>query len=77
MSLPSGAGTHYATVERLPGLSVCFIHPLHAATARWLLWARRPEDIDRLLHGRQAGGQQQLRRSTARSSKYEECHVVS
>jgi len=45
-------------------LSVRFIRPLHAPPAGLLLWARRPGDIDRLLHGRRAGGQQQLRRST-------------
>ena len=45
-------------------LSVRFIRPLHAPPAGLLLWARRPGDIDRLLHGRRAGGQQQLRRGT-------------
>jgi len=32
--------------------SVCLSHPAAAAAAGLLLWARRPEDIDRLLHGR-------------------------
>ena len=55
-------------------LSVCpFRLPLHAATAGLLLRARRPGDIDRLLHGLRAGGQQQRRRS----SKCGQCHVVS
>jgi len=57
--------------------SVCPIRPPQAAAASLLLWARRPRDIDRLLHGRWAGGQQQARRSTARSSKWGQCHVVS
>jgi len=42
--------------------------PPHAAAADLLLWARRPRDIDRLLHGRrsaaaapQHGAQQQKR----------------
>jgi len=33
-------------------LSVCPIRPSHTAAAGLLLWARRPGDIDRLLHGR-------------------------
>jgi len=33
-------------------LSVCPIRPPYAAAAGLLLWARRVEDIDRLLHGR-------------------------
>jgi len=37
-----------------------------------LLWARRPGDIDRFLHGRQPVGQQQSRRS-----RCGQCHVVS
>ena len=53
--------------------SVCPIRPPHAAAAGLLLWTRRPGDIDRLLHGRRAGGQQQPRRS----SKCGQCHVVS
>ena len=58
-------------------LSVCPIRPPQSAAAGLLLWARRPRDIDRLLHGRQVGGQQQPRRSMARGSKCGECHVVS
>jgi len=42
-----------------------------------LLWARLPGDIDRLLHGRWAGVQQQPRRSTALSGKCGQCHVIS
>jgi len=42
-----------------------------------LLWAQKLGDIDRLLHGWRAGGQQQRRHSTARSSKCGQCHVVS
>jgi len=38
-----------------------------------LLWARRPGDVDRFLHGRRPVGQQQSRRS----SKCGQCHVVS
>jgi len=34
--------------------SVCPICQLHAAAVGLLLWARKPGDIDRLLHG--AGG---------------------
>jgi len=40
-----------------------------------LLWARRPGNIDRLLHDWRAGDQQQPHRSTARSSKCEEYQV--
>jgi len=40
-------------------LSVCHIWQQRAAAAGWLLWARRPGDIDQLLHDRRAGGQQQ------------------
>ena len=54
-----------ASGRRTPLLRVCC-----------LLWVRRLGDTDRLLHGRRAGGQQQPRRSTARSSKCGECHVV-
>jgi len=39
--------------------SVCPIRP-----PGLLLWARRAGDIDRLLHGRLVGGQQQPRRSS-------------
>jgi len=47
-------------------LSVCSIRPAQrAAAAGLLLWARRPGDIDRLLHGWWAGGQQQPRRGSA------------
>jgi len=47
--------------------SVCLSRrPPHAADTSLLLWARQPGDIDRLLHGRLAGGQQQLRRSGVR-----------
>jgi len=42
-----------------------------------LLRARRTGDIDRLLHDRQAGAQQQRRRSTARGSKCGQWRVVS
>jgi len=62
----------YASVGRP---SDCPIRPLYAAAAGLLLWARQPGDIDRLLHGR--SGQQQPRRSTARSSKCGQCNVVS
>jgi len=46
----------YETVGRP---SVCLsvrsiIRPPHAAVAGLLLWARRPGDIDRLLHGRRS-----------------------
>jgi len=34
------------------------VRPPHAAAANLLLWAQQPEDNDRLLHDRQAGGQQ-------------------
>jgi len=37
----------------------------HAAAAGLLLWARRPGDVDRLLHDRRL------------SRKCEQCHVVS
>ena len=40
-------GLYYASVVRL---SVCLIQPPQAAAAGLLLWARRPGDIDRLLH---------------------------
>jgi len=48
-----------------------FVRFFHPAAARrccgdLLLWARQPADIERLLHDRRAGGQQQPRRSTAR-----------
>ena len=67
----------YATVGRPSvSLSVCPIRLPHAAAAGLLLWARRPGDIDRLLHGRRAGGQQQPRRNTTRSGKCGQCHVV-
>jgi len=36
----------------------------HTVAAGLLLWNRRAGDIDRLLHGGQAGGQQQPRRSS-------------
>ena len=43
-------------------LSVCpIIRPPHSAAAGLLLCARRAGDIDRLLHGRPAGVQQQMR----------------
>jgi len=58
-------------------LSVCPIRSPHVAAAGLLLWARKLGDIDRLLHGWRAGGQQQRRHSTARSSKCGQCHVVS
>ena len=65
-------------------LSVCLslsvypiIRPPHAAAACLLLWVREAGYIDRSLHGRRAGGQQQPRRSTARSSNCGQCHVVS
>jgi len=48
----------------------------HAAAAGLLLWARRPGNIDLVLHGRRVGVQQQPRRSTARSSKCGQCHAV-
>ena len=55
-------------------LSVCPVRPPHAADAGLLPRARRPGDIDRLLHG---GQQQQPRRSTARSSEScGHCHIV-
>ena len=57
----------YATVVRP---SVCL-------SVRPLVWAWRPGDIDQLLHGQWAGGQQQLRRSTALDSKCGECHAIS
>ena len=50
-------GRVYVTVEHpsiCPSLclSICpIIWPLHAAVADLLLWARRPGDTDRLLHG--------------------------
>ena len=70
----------YATVGR-PSVRLCVCPsvswPPHAAAAGLLLWARRPGDIDRLLHGRRAGGQQQPRRSTAHSSECGQYHVVS
>jgi len=47
-------------------LSVRPIRPLHVADAGLLLWTRLTKDIDRLLHGRRAGGQQQTRRSSVR-----------
>jgi len=59
----------YANVGR-PSVrpSVCPIRPPHADAAGLLLWARRPGDIDRLLHSRrsaaaapQHGTQQQMR----------------
>jgi len=46
--------------------SVCPIRPLHVADAGLLLWTRLTKDIDRLLHGRRAGRQQQTRRSSVR-----------
>ena len=52
---------------------VCPIRPPHAADAGLLLCAQRAGDIRGLL----SGAQQQLRRSTARSSKRGQCHVVS
>jgi len=71
----------YLSVRPSVRLSVCppvsLSNPPHAADAGLLLWARLTGDIDRLLHGRWAGGQQQPRRSTARSSKRGQCHVVS
>jgi len=54
-------------------LSVCPVRPLNAAAVGLLLLARRAGDIDRLL----LGAQHQLRRSTARSSRWGQCHVVS
>jgi len=56
------SSTVYATVGR-PSVrpSVCPIRPPHDAAAGLLLWARRPGDIDRLLHGQPAGGHQQPR----------------
>jgi len=39
--------------------------PLHATAADLLLWDRRPGDIDRLLHCRRGGGQQQPWRTAA------------
>jgi len=55
-------------------LPVCPVRPPHAADAGLLPRARRPGDIDRLLHG---GQQQQPRRSTARSSEScGQCHIV-
>jgi len=48
------------------------MRPPHGPAAGLLLWHG-----DRLLHGRRAGGQQQPRGSTARSSKCGVCHVVS
>jgi len=41
----------------------------HATAACLLLWAQRARDVDQLLHGTQAGGQQQPRRSTPCNSK--------
>ena len=51
---------------RLPHLAAA-----HAAAAGWLLWARQPGDIDRLLHERRAGGQQQ--QSVTRLILFEQC----
>ena len=64
-----GAGSMQLSGVRLSVcLSVCPIRPPHAAAAGLLLWARRPEDLDRLLHGRrsaaaapQHGGKQHMR----------------
>jgi len=76
----------YVTVERpsvcppvCPSvLSVCSIRPPHASAAGLLLCALGgARHIDRLLHGWRAGAQQQRRRSTALSSKCEQCHVDS
>ena len=54
-------------------LSVCpFRLPLHAATAGLLLRARRPGDIDGLLHGLRAGGQQQQMRAVPRCQPTQE-----
>ena len=58
-------------------MSVRPIRPPRAAAAGLLMWVRWLEDIDRLLHGQWAGGQQQPRRSTARNSKCGQRHVVS
>jgi len=74
LALPArGAGSMQLSAVRL---SVCPIRPPHAAGTGLLTWARRPGVVDRLLHGHPAGGQQQPRRSTARSSKCGQCHVV-
>jgi len=56
-------------------LSVCPIRPQHAAAVGLLLCVRQPGEIDRLLHGWLAGGQQQQRRSTARSSRGSRLHT--
>jgi len=53
------------------------MRPPHTAAVGLLLWAQRPGDIYRLLHGWRAGGQQQPRRSTVRSSTCGHCHVVN
>ena len=62
----------YATVGR-PSVrpSVCPIRPPHAAAAGWLLWARRPGDIDRLLHG---CGPAVI---SSRAAGCGQCHIVS
>ena len=73
----TGAGSMYlCTVSAR--LSVCpFVRLSHSPGALrcsgLLLWARKAEDIDRLL----PGAQQQPRRSTARCSKCGQRHVVS
>jgi len=55
----------FATVGR-PSvcLSVCPIQP-HAAGVGLLLWARRPGDIDRLLHGQVSSSRAAARRAAA------------
>ena len=57
--------------------SVCLSFPSGRLkpAAGLLLWARRPGNIDRLLHDWRAGDQQQPHHSTARSSKCEEYQV--
>ena len=49
----------------------------HTLLLRFAAVGPAPGDIDRLLHGWRAGGQQQPRRSTACSGKCGQCHVVS
>jgi len=69
---------HLSGVRQSVRPSVCLfvspIRPPHAAAADLLLWVRRYRSI---AARPAAGGQQQLRRSTAHSSKCGQRHVVS
>ena len=58
-------------------LSVCPFRPLHPAAVGLLLWARRPGDIDRLLHGRRsaAAAPQQMRAVPRRQPTYAAEHA--